>query len=126
MQKELQKIIGNNLHRLRLAHHLTREEVAEKVGISVTFYANLESGNRMMSVPTLRKVADTFNVSVDSILYEEVHNENLKNIEILLQSQPLEFTSFIEKIVRLIEAEFPTIATNSNSEEGKVADGCKI
>lgn len=126
MHTELQRIMGNNLYKIRSAQHLTREEVAEKVGISTTFYANLESGNRMMSVPTLRKIVDVLHVSADSILYEEVHDENLKNIEMLLQTQPHEVVSFTEKIVRLIAEELPTAATNADGEGVDVADGCEV
>lgn len=52
-KEEMQKTIGHNLMRQRLAQNITREQISEKVGISTTFYANLECGNKMMSLVTL-------------------------------------------------------------------------
>ena len=102
MKDELQHIIGQNLRKYRNAQGLTREQVAEKVGISLTFYANLESGNRIMSVPTLRNIADALNVSTDALLYEEEKSTQVRNIELLLNEQPQQTVAVAEKIVRLL------------------------
>ena len=102
MKDELQCLIGNNLKKYRKAQGLTRESVAEKVGISLTYYANLESGNRIMSVPILRKLADVLCTSTDAILYEEKQGSQIKNVELLLQSQSQETVILAEKVVRLL------------------------
>jgi len=49
----LKETIGRNLRNIRAERKLTREQMAELVGVSTTFYANLETGNKMMSVTTL-------------------------------------------------------------------------
>lgn len=102
MKDELQSTIGKNLKKYRKAQGMTREKVAEKVGISLTFYANLESGNRIMSVPTLRKLADVLQTSTDAILYEEEKNSQVRNIEILLNEQSQRTAAIAEKVVRLL------------------------
>ena len=48
--ENLRKQIGVNLRKYRLRAQLTQEQVAEKAGISVPFYGNIESGNLLMSM----------------------------------------------------------------------------
>lgn len=49
-KRELATIIGNNLCILRTDSGLTQEKLAESAGISTSFYANLERGNKGVSV----------------------------------------------------------------------------
>lgn len=112
---ELQMIIGQNLRRIRTEHKLTIEQVSERVGISTTFYSNLESGNKMMSVETLRKITDALNVSADALLYEDNADTRLRSIDMLLRDQSAENISFIEKLVRLCVNDLPQ---ENKSEEG--------
>lgn len=44
-KQQLAIIIGKNLLKYRTENNYTQEELAEKVGISTSFYANLERGN---------------------------------------------------------------------------------
>lgn len=43
-KKALMLTIGNNLREYRLSMKMTQDEIAEKAGLSVPFYANLERG----------------------------------------------------------------------------------
>lgn len=113
MKDELQGIIGKNLRKYRKSQGMTREEVAEKVGISLTFYANLESGNRIMSVPTLRRIADVLCVSTDALLYDEEKSSQVKNIDLLLKEQPQKTVTLAEKVVRILVNEL-------NAETGEI------
>ena len=99
-KKELKKIIGQNLLHARTRLGLTQEDLADKVEISTTFYANLECGNRMMSIVTLRKLADALCVSTDSLLYDNRPNELIHSIQMMLQDQPTQVVSLSEKIIR--------------------------
>lgn len=125
-KQELQKTIGRNLYRIRTQQGITREALAEKVGISATFYANLECGNKMMSMVTLRKLADVLYVSTDSILYEECPNDLLASIKLLLQEQPEQVVAFVEKITRLSVAHFQEAGTGTKGEGEKVPDECTV
>lgn len=104
---ELQMVIGHNLRRIRTEHKLTIEQVSERVGISTTFYSNLESGNKMMSVETLRKITDTFSISADALLYKDDADMRLRSIDMLLRDQSAENIAFIEKLVRLCVNDLP-------------------
>lgn len=112
---ELQAIIGQNLRKIRTEQKLTIEQVAERVGISTTFYSNLESGNKMMSVETLRKMTDTLCVSADALLYKADADNRIRSIHMLLRDQSPENVAFIEKLVRLCVNDLPQ---EKKAEEG--------
>lgn len=101
MEKELKKIIAINLYKNRTKRGMTRDQVAEKAGISTTFYANLECQKKMMSIVTLRKLADALSVSTDDLLYEESTNDQTKHIGRLLQKLPSKTVAFIEEFIHL-------------------------
>lgn len=46
---------------------LTHEEVAKSVGISRSFYTQIEQGTRRPSISVLLRIANFFNVSVEDI-----------------------------------------------------------
>ena len=45
-KSELQEAIGKNLYQARLNAHMTQEQLAEKAGISTSFYTNIELGHK--------------------------------------------------------------------------------
>lgn len=103
---ELAKIIGNNLSALRSDMGLTQEKLAETAGTSTSFYANLERGNKGVSVAVLYNLACCLGVTVDRLLYEPIADTHVKNIAILLRDKPQNFVLFIERIIRLCADEF--------------------
>lgn len=109
MKKELQKIIAINLYKNRTKRGLTRDQVAEKAGISTTFYANLECGKKMMSIVTLRKLADALSVSTDALLYEEHANDQINNITKQLQKLPTQVLTFVEDFIHLCIRNLPKL-----------------
>lgn len=126
-KQELQKNIGNNLMRQRIALNLTREQLSEKVGISTTFYANLECGNKMMSLQTLQKLADALCVSTDVLLRGSDTGSRILNIEKLLQDQPEAYVAYIENMIRLSLKAIPQLFADSQKivDEGvQVTDEC--
>lgn len=121
MQKrDLQQIIGQNLYRIRTVNGLTREQLAEKAGVSTTFYANLECGNKMMSIITLRKLADALGVSTDSLIYEERPCENIDRIQKILRAQPAQAVAFYERLIQFCVDNFPQDKEERNVDECKV------
>ncbi len=57
----------DNLMQLRKYHHLTQEELAEKVGISRQALAKWESGETMPDLERSRILAEIFGVSLDDL-----------------------------------------------------------
>lgn len=97
---ELQRTIGNNLRKYRTQNGYTQEALAEKAGISTTFYANIERGGKGMSVFTLKKLSDSLEISTDYLLNKETSGTRLKNIEMMLENKPEKFLLMVEKIIR--------------------------
>lgn len=127
MEKQaLQKMIGQNLYHARTQQNLTQDQLAEKAGISTTFLANLECGNKMMSTVTLRKLADILCVSTDSLLYENRPNDRVRSIQMLLQDQPEEVVAFAEKLIRLCITDLPQMDKKIENEGVVVRDGCGV
>lgn len=68
----------DNLMQLRKYHHLTQEELAEKVGISRQALAKWESGETMPDLERSRILAEIFGVSLDDLAnYEPEENMGL-------------------------------------------------
>lgn len=99
----LQKKIGQNLQSIRAEANLTREDAAAAAGISATYYANLECGNKMMSMETLYALCSAYGVSSDRILFGSSSEARLRDIEKLLKDEPESFILFVEKFIRLCE-----------------------
>lgn len=112
IKRDLQKELGMNLQKARTKRNLTREELAEMAGISPTFLANLECGNKMMSVVTLRNLADVLCVSADTLLYGESAFNQMRNIEILLRNQSESMIKFIEELIHLSITRIPAMTSN--------------
>lgn len=100
--ENLRKQVGSNLRKYRLKAQLTQEQVAERAGISVPFYGNIESGNRLMGMETLIALANALGVSTDCILLGEIENIHIENINALLRNKPESFIIKTERAVRSI------------------------
>ena len=106
-KKDLQVLIGSNLQRCRDKANLTQEQVAERVGISTSFYANLERGNRSMSIPVLLAVADVLHVSANTLLYSDDSKTRITNICNLLNGKPESLLITAEGILYALIEGFP-------------------
>ena len=80
MEKELLKQIGERVRYCREDTGYTREQFAEKAGISPQFLAEIENGKKGMSAETLYKLCDTFYLSADYLLFGRITLEDDKNI----------------------------------------------
>ena len=61
----------NSLLSYRKNKGLTQQEVADKIGMSLSGYSRIEKGSRAVSVETLQKLADLYNVTVDDLLNDK-------------------------------------------------------
>lgn len=62
--------IGQRIRKFRKANRLSQEELAEKVGISVTHMSHIETGNTKLSLPVLVQLANELSVRTDDLLFE--------------------------------------------------------
>ena len=54
--------------RIRKAHGLSQEELAERIGISTTHMSHIETGNTKLSLPVLVSIASSLEVRTDDLL----------------------------------------------------------
>ncbi|MEI3522486.1 MAG: helix-turn-helix transcriptional regulator [Anaerosacchariphilus sp.] len=59
---------NENLKTAREKKNMTQKEVADSIGVAKSTYSLYESGNREPNVQTIKKIADTLNVSADDLL----------------------------------------------------------
>ena len=63
------KNFHNNLKQFRIEKGFTQEEVAEKIGLTRQAISGYESGKRQPGIDVLTKLAEIYEVSIESILY---------------------------------------------------------
>ena len=63
--------IGQRIRTARKAKNMSQEELAEKIGISVTHMSHIETGNTKLSLPVLADLAEALHVTTDSLLYPQ-------------------------------------------------------
>lgn len=68
MNKELAKSIGVAARQARKSLRLTQEDAAERIGVSVEFYARIERGNSLPSILTFARIVSSLGVSADALL----------------------------------------------------------
>lgn len=67
--------LGENLRRFREERSLTRENMAEILGLSVSFIEKIENGKKYMSLNNLTFAAKVLKFSVNDLLYSKEKNE---------------------------------------------------
>lgn len=60
--------IGQQIRKLRKAHGLSQEALAEKINISTTHMSHIETGNTKLSLPVFVDIAAALNVRMDELL----------------------------------------------------------
>ena len=105
-RQELAKVIGRNLKEYRKAKALTQDEVAEQMGISASFYTNIERGTRFPGVHLLYRLAKEFDVDIGSLFLKGEDDGSLDNILSMLYDKPSDFIRSMERLVRVSVEEF--------------------
>lgn len=87
--KNIQKILGSNLRRLRKLQGLTQEALAEKAGMSWIMIQRAETTNTWPSPETIDKIASALGVDQASLFIDpekpavEISNRDLTILKIL-------------------------------------------
>ena len=66
----------NKLKELRNLHNLTIKQIADIIGISPTYYWQIENGKRNLYYNMAIKIADIFSLKPDDIFYQKKINNN--------------------------------------------------
>lgn len=65
-------MLKDNLIMLRNMYGMSQEEISEKIGISRQAYAKWESGSTIPDIEKCKRLADFYDVTIDSLLKTEV------------------------------------------------------
>ena len=66
----------------------TREQFAERLGVTPKFCSDIELGVKGMSVPTLCKIAQILRLSTDFILFGALETDTSTPLSLLLKAAP--------------------------------------
>ena len=62
-----QNTIGHNIRLLRRKHHMTQEQVANKLYMKRQTLSNYEIGKRIPDIYEIIKIADLFDIALDEL-----------------------------------------------------------
>lgn len=62
---------------LRKSRGLTQKDVAEKLGITTSFYGMIEVGSRNPTLELAKNIADFFGLDIENIFFDNTNNELL-------------------------------------------------
>ena len=82
--------IGARIRKQREQFGYTREAFAEKLNITPKFCADIELGNKGMSIQTLSNISSVLKLSTDYILFGTAQEENTFSSILLQRCTPLE------------------------------------
>lgn len=85
------KKFGEYLKELRLERKLHLRDVEVRSGISNAYISQLENGNRgIPTIKTLKKLADAYDVSIESLVNFSQHDESF-SIKYLIEQSEVDF-----------------------------------
>lgn len=85
--------VGIQIQKLRKEKNLNQSQLAEKIGVSLTQLQRYENKGVQPPADILRKLADTFNTSIDFLVYgdsEQKAQQSIKDNELLSQFKAVE------------------------------------
>lgn len=103
---ELMQQIGNNVRKYRMERKMTQRQLADLINCDNSAITRIEGGARLMSVPTLRAIAQALHVSCDALVFGDCSEVHISNIASMLQGQSQESLEHIERIVELLLREY--------------------
>ena len=101
-EEELKARLRSNLRKYRSEQGLTQEELAEKAGVSLSGYKNIESTERGASLEMLVKLGNALGVDPASLLLLDDVDQSMSNIYRLLQNKPKSFIMAVEEIINVV------------------------
>ena len=98
-------MLNKKLRELRILNKLTQGEIAEKIDVALTTYANWEQGTRKPNNKILVKLANIFGCTTDYLLGNEglTHKVGVKNIDDIYEEDLKRKIRELAKILNVTE-----------------------
>lgn len=65
--------LGERIREERTKRHLTQEKLAESVDISTTYMGQIERGEKSLTLDTLVKIVNYFELTIDNLLRDSIN-----------------------------------------------------
>ena len=95
--------IGQRIRKIRKAHSLSQEQLAEQIGISTTHMSHIETGNTKLSLPVLVDISRALNVHTDDLLFDILESQEItasQEIYDILNSCTYQQTKVLAEIIK--------------------------
>ena len=79
------KAIGHRIREVRKKRGLTQEQASELCDITLSFYGNIERGDKKMSLETLAKISKGLSISADQLLFGKDEDGETEALQIIAQ-----------------------------------------
>ncbi len=95
--------VGDRIRTEREKFGISREKFAEILSLSPFFVGQIERGERKMSISTLINVSEYLRISIDYLIFGEVHKaEEYNSLQSLISKCSSEESKIIEDIIKTI------------------------
>lgn len=96
--------IGQRIRKIRRAHDMPQEQLAEMVNISTVHMSHIENGSTKMSLAVLVDIALALNVSTDELLFDthpgQQKQSTIDDIESVLAQCTPQQANIISEIIK--------------------------
>lgn len=89
------KTIGKKIKDQRIRKNISQEKLAELIDVTPSYISNLESGNRIASLPTMLDIVNVLDLSFDFLMLDDM-TANSKEIKI--DKNLAEFKNILEEL----------------------------
>ncbi len=96
---DYKKGMGERLKKHRKELHFTQEEIAEKLGISVKHYSEVERGLTGLSIENLIKLSTILGISIDYIIKGDCNYNKWSSTLALLDQTPAKKENQLKEII---------------------------
>lgn len=97
------ELIGDNIRDLRLERKYTQECLANMVGVNTSHISNIENHRTNISLPTLVRVCNALNTTVDYIIRHEYSTPDSSMDTIILEELKQCDMETKERILKIIQ-----------------------
>ncbi len=102
--------MGDRIKKIRKEHHLTQEQLAENVEVSVEYISEIERGLKIPSMQLFIKLIEILDVSADYLLRDAVSTRNLygdkemgRKLEKLTPKQRVALEALIDTYIEYLD-----------------------
>jgi transcriptional regulator with XRE-family HTH domain len=108
------RTISKRIRELRRSNCMTQEEVAEKVGISLHHYGEIERGRRTAQIFTLKRIANALGVCLDYLVAGKNQDVSICRMQHIIEMYPPSAWAQVEKVLIAMQ---PMVAYNAGSPD---------